>query len=66
MQAMLERMENWKYEVVPLYANCQREVRMPKLLEKMHGETEYGKGYNTALLMCQEILGNAGVEMSAS
>lgn len=62
MQSMFEQTENWKYEVAPLYANSTRAVRLPKLLEKMHGETEYGKGYNTAVRTCQEILATAGVE----
>ena len=66
MQARLERMENWKYEVVPLYAPYPRVVRLPKMLGKMHGETDYGKGYNTALRTCQEILTDSGVHVSES
>jgi len=66
MQARLERMENWKYEVVPLYALYPRAVRLPKLLEKMHGATDYGKGYNTALRTCQEILTDSGVHVLES
>ena len=66
MQARVERMENWKYEVVPLYALFPSAVRLPKPLDKMHGETDYGKGYNTALRTCREIITDSGVHVSES